>query len=606
MTFSGSYEDPAGGMAASGGFVRHAGEARAAVDRLGADVHTPPQRVSGIPGRAEGQALVERVESVAALTRELDMILARLSRDVERYFDANPVSGFLRTHGYRSPADLLAATIGGTRAEALRLLHVGRTLEEATLTQPAASGAGTGEAGDAGSNGAGDDAAGVGTDLGPEAGPGGAPSPEPVDGPGGGSGNGFGVGSGSDACRDDDHTHAGSGADTGTGNGPDAGSSSGPDSGAGAGPGSGGPGYPYVAAALKRGEISIEGAALIMAMLDSLDPSIDRDAIRDAERDLTDRARGLSATALARIVRRFHANLDPAAHTRTLARLRSQRSLRMWENRDGMFILEGRFDPESAAPIRAALDALVSDAMRRSQESVGTDPRTTDQMRADAMVTLTNHALRCQASDLPLASVTVIVRVNEADLRAATTQAPGQGDDDGEPAANPTGQSVQHAGRAGHLAGQVDHPAGQAEIDGTTMPIDIPTLRRMAAGAGIIPEVLGTNSEILDFGRTKRLFSRAQRLALVERDGGCAFCGAPPAWTDVHHIRWWTKDQGQTNLDNGVLLCRHCHHTIHTQGWEITGTPTTITFTPPATIDPDRRPRPGGRQRFFPPRSSAA
>ncbi|KFF58438.1 hypothetical protein JF66_18585 [Cryobacterium sp. MLB-32] len=47
----------------------------------------------------------------------------------------------------------------------------------------------------------------------------------------------------------------------------------------------------------------------------------------------------------------------------------------------------------------------------------------------------------------------------------------------------------------------------------------------MAAEACLIPMVLGGKSEVLDFGLGKRLFTRAQKLAAIERDGGCATAG---------------------------------------------------------------------------------
>ncbi|MDL5352337.1 hypothetical protein [Microbacterium sp. zg-YB36] len=55
----------------------------------------------------------------------------------------------------------------------------------------------------------------------------------------------------------------------------------------------------------------------------------------------------------------------------------------------------------------------------------------------------------------------------------------------------------------------------------------------MAAGGGVIPCVLGRQSEILDWGPKKRLFTKAQKLALIERDGGCADVWfIPPRWVD--------------------------------------------------------------------------
>ncbi|WP_342670847.1 HNH endonuclease, partial [Microbacterium sp. K24] len=40
-------------------------------------------------------------------------------------------------------------------------------------------------------------------------------------------------------------------------------------------------------------------------------------------------------------------------------------------------------------------------------------------------------------------------------------------------------------------------------------------------------------------------------------------CGLPPGMTKAHHIKWWTRDRGPTDLSNGVLLCETCHHRIH-------------------------------------------
>lgn len=49
--------------------------------------------------------------------------------------------------------------------------------------------------------------------------------------------------------------------------------------------------------------------------------------------------------------------------------------------------------------------------------------------------------------------------------------------------------------------------------------------RRLACEAGIIPVVLGAMSQLLDLGRTRRLFTKAQRIALGLRDGGCTAKG---------------------------------------------------------------------------------
>jgi hypothetical protein len=69
----------------------------------------------------------------------------------------------------------------------------------------------------------------------------------------------------------------------------------------------------------------------------------------------------------------------------------------------------------------------------------------------------------------------------------------------------------------------------------------------------------------LNLGRSQRLFSAAQRIALAARDGGCLIpgCDRPPSWCEAHHIDEWEKHSGRTDVDAGVLLCRHHHRWVH-------------------------------------------
>jgi hypothetical protein len=93
-------------------------------------------------------------------------------------------------------------------------------------------------------------------------------------------------------------------------------------------------------------------------------------------------------------------------------------------------------------------------------------------------------------------------------------------------------------------------------------------IRRLACTAGILPRVLDGKSQILDQGRTKRVYTPAQRLALADRDLGCTYpgCDRPPAWTEAHHLDHWARDDGPTSLDNAALLCARHHHWIHSEG----------------------------------------
>ena len=89
--------------------------------------------------------------------------------------------------------------------------------------------------------------------------------------------------------------------------------------------------------------------------------------------------------------------------------------------------------------------------------------------------------------------------------------------------------------------------------------------RRLACTATIIPVVLGGASQILDLGRKSRLFSPAQRQALMLRDQHCRAegCTIPATWCEAHHLGTPWSQGGRTDLANGALLCSHHHHRAH-------------------------------------------
>ena len=95
------------------------------------------------------------------------------------------------------------------------------------------------------------------------------------------------------------------------------------------------------------------------------------------------------------------------------------------------------------------------------------------------------------------------------------------------------------------------------------------TARRLACEAGIVPVVLGGRREVLDVGRRKRLFTRAQRVALATRDRGCTAVGCrTAAWfCHAHHDQPWATG-GATDLANGRLLCPTHHRTAHDPRYE--------------------------------------
>nr|WP_280139621.1 HNH endonuclease signature motif containing protein [Nocardioides lianchengensis] len=93
--------------------------------------------------------------------------------------------------------------------------------------------------------------------------------------------------------------------------------------------------------------------------------------------------------------------------------------------------------------------------------------------------------------------------------------------------------------------------------------------RRLACTANLVPAVLGAKSEILDLGRSQRLYNRSQRRAMGLRDRECRAegCHVPAPWCEAHHLTPWSAG-GRTDLDDGVLLCSRHHHHIHDPAYD--------------------------------------
>ncbi len=327
--------------------------------------------------------------------------------------------------------------------------------------------------------------------------------------------------------------------------------------------------YPLVAGALDSGALGAPAAALITALLNRCRIAAGATRTAEGERLLVENATGLALDEVRKLIVRAEAWLDPDGIEPREHERRSQRSLTIFE-RDGFVHLNGTFDPESAAPIVTAIRGYVTAAFAARKAAIDPDApdadhRTVPALQADALAQFCAHLLDCNVKGPSLAGATIVVRMTLADLQDASGQ-------------------------------------GAATIDGIDQPISASAARHMAANGGIIPCVLGGESEILDWGRSKRLFTRAQRLALAERDGGCAMCGLPPEMTKAHHIQWWQKHRGRTDLNNGVLLCETCHHRVHDNGWNIRidgiGTNAKVWFIPPPHVDHRQTPRLGGRAKY--------
>ncbi|MGH3730652.1 MAG: DUF222 domain-containing protein [Micromonosporaceae bacterium] len=305
--------------------------------------------------------------------------------------------------------------------------------------------------------------------------------------------------------------------------------------------------------ALTDGSVSAPHAQVIARCVAELPDEVTGDVRASAESFLVEHAQQFDPVQLARLGSRILEVVDPDAadidEARRLAnqekRAHQRRDLRLTPDGHGTVWLRGRLDTESAAIVQRALDPL---AAPRPTDADQPDLRNPGCRAADALIEVCRRALSggglpTQRSEKPQVVVTVDYHKLRRDVGSGTT----------------------------------DHGATLAPA----------TVRRIACDAELIPAVLGADSRPLDLGRAVRLFTPAQRRALILRDRGCAFpgCDRPPQWCDAHHIRHWI-DGGDTNVDNGVLLCGYHHRVIHKGEWVVEMTDGHPEFVPPRRIDP--------------------
>lgn len=111
--------------------------------------------------------------------------------------------------------------------------------------------------------------------------------------------------------------------------------------------------------------------------------------------------------------------------------------------------------------------------------------------------------------------------------------------------------------------------AGELEQRGL---IDAVVARRLACHATVVVALDDDVGHTMYEGRARRDPTPTQRRELWRRDRHCRFPGCTNAiFVNPHHLRWWKRDRGKTDLDNLALLCEHHHHLVHTRAWRLEG-----------------------------------
>jgi len=335
-----------------------------------------------------------------------------------------------------------------------------------------------------------------------------------------------------------------------------------------------------VGRAVATGAVSLDAAEAIRIGLGSPTDLIPADALATAAARLVEMA-GLSnpdcdssvplnADQLLDRARTLRDELDEAGIADREASRHRARAFKRYRRGDGMTVYSLTADPENAAYLDGIYDSLTSPRRggprmvdlnaKARDEAIETDPRTLDQLAFDGIMAV----LRIGA---------------DTDAKTATRSVLG---------------ARRPAVRVLVAQKTLETGTGHGRIEGQPAPVSVETVERIACESGTIPIIFDQNGQPLDLGREQRLYTTRQRIALAARDGGCRWpgCDRPPSWSEAHHINHWSRDHGNTDIADGLLLCRHHHMLLHNNHWNITRTEADYWLTPPSSVDPEQTPRP--------------
>ena len=280
--------------------------------------------------------------------------------------------------------------------------------------------------------------------------------------------------------------------------------------------------YPRISEALCEGRLSYSKVR-----------AITRVVTPETEADLIDLATAVATSQIERIVAgrtRVDVLENAAAH--------EARHLDTSFDDDGSLVGVFRLDPDEGAALLAAL-SLGKEVLRGQKRSAERSGEAEPRPEADDCSSAPTRPKISNADALALMVETMLAADHTTDI-----------------------SRHERTLVVVHLDGEKAHLH-----EGPTLSAE--TAKRMTCDACVCA-VLMRDRETLDLGRTQRLPNRAQRRALMVRDGGCRFPGCTERrFVEAHHVRHWT-DGGRTDVANLLLLCWRHHHAVHEGGFGLT------------------------------------
>jgi hypothetical protein len=340
------------------------------------------------------------------------------------------------------------------------------------------------------------------------------------------------------------------------------------------------PQHPRTAAALADGDISADHASRIAAVLKRVPGSTANPEFEAAEQVLAEHACTGSPDDIAKVGDAILAYLDPDGKLTDDGDRKRMRGLTIGHQRaDGMSPIRGEITPT----LRALLDPVVAKMARPGMNNPD-DPESPsgdcEYVDREAMVAAAARDTRIAAQRNHDALVALLQPGRSADQL---------GSHRGLPVSTILTMSITDVERAAGVA---------TTATGGTVPLA--DALKLAERSQPFLMVFDHRGVPLHFGRTKRLATAVQRMALIASVRGCTRpgCDAPASLCATHHVTDWIKN-GPTDIDNETLACDHCHALVNDgpNGWKTVALgpdsahPGRTAWIAPPHIDPTRTPR---------------
>ncbi len=291
-------------------------------------------------------------------------------------------------------------------------------------------------------------------------------------------------------------------------------------------------GLPATFAALQSGEIAMTHVDAIADGIREIGP----DVMATFEDIVLEVARECDADAVRHTIRTVRDTLNPDAADAAYVHSLDRRDVTVSHVGEG-YVVRGFLDAETGAMFHRVLYSVAKPADRD-------DDRTAGQRRVDGLRetcrSLLDHGLPSDRGLRPHLFVTVSADRLAAVTACGPTQSPG----------------------AREVAGDGVTPASLLGFG----RISDRLLSKLACDCAVTPIVVDATSpypNVLDVGRTSRLATTRQRLAITVQQGGTCFSpGCDNTHLEIHHMVPWSVG-GETNLRDLRGYCTRCHHLIH-------------------------------------------